>query len=212
MHNDSSDLLQDHRDPLAKARSWWPGILLVAFAGPAAAVTPAGTIAYDIDPGHTYPSFEADHMGISVWRGKLDRTTGRVLLDRDAGTGTVDLVVDLTSVNFGHAELNAWAQGPQFFDVKAHPVATYKGRLERFVAGAPTRAVGDLELHGVTRPVVLEIRSFRCVPHPLLKRELCGADAVATLQRDEFGLGAGKDYGFKMDVRLQIQVEAIAAP
>lgn len=169
-------------------------------------------VRYEVDPGHTYPSFEADHMGISVWRGKLDRTTGHVTLDKAAGTGTVDLAVDLASVDFGLADLNTWARGPQFFDVASHPTATYKGTLVDFVAGAPTRVVGELSLHGVTRPVSLRINSFKCVPHPLLKREVCGADASATFRRDEFGLTAGKDYGFNMDVVLRIQVEALAAP
>jgi polyisoprenoid-binding protein YceI len=212
MHNDRHEGPGGSGRTVAETRTGWVGSVLVAIAGFTAGAATAGPVAYDIDPAHTYPSFEADHMGISVWRGKLDRTRGHVTVDREVGTGTLDLVVDLASIDFGHAELNAWAQGPQFFDVPTHPVATYRGRLERFVAGVPTRAVGELALHGVTRPVVLEIRSFHCIPHPLLKRELCGADATATLRRDEFGLDAGKAYGFSMDVRLQIQVEAIAAP
>jgi len=71
---------------------------------------------------------------------------------------------------------------------------------------------GMLTLHGVTLPLTLQIRSFKCMPHPLLKRELCGADALATFQRDAFGMDAGKDYGFDMTVTLRIQVEAIAVP
>jgi polyisoprenoid-binding protein YceI len=51
--------------------------------------------------------------------------------------------------------------------------------------------------------------SFKCFPHPMLKRQLCGADAFATFQRDEFGLEAGKSYGFSMEVTLRIQVEAL---
>jgi len=169
-------------------------------------------LAYDIDPAHTFPSFEADHMGISIWRGKFDHTTGRVTLDKAAASGTVDLVIDLSSIDFGYADLNTWARGPQFLDAAAHPTATYKGALGGFVAGVPTRVAGELSLHGVTRPVALTISSFRCIPHPMLKRELCGADAGATFRRDEFGLTAGKDYGFDMDVVLRIQVEAVAAP
>ena len=68
-----------------------------------------------------------------------------------------------------------------------------------------------MTLHGVTRPVALKINSFECIPHPLFKRELCGADALATFNRDEFGLDTGKPYGFRMDVTLRVQVEAIAA-
>jgi len=169
---------------------------------------------YTIDPGHTYPSFEADHMGISTWRGKFNRTTGTVLLDKATGTGTVAVTVDMASIDFGLDALNDAARGTELFDVAKYPQAAFKGRLEGFSAGVPTRLAGELTLHGVTRPLVLEIDAFKCIPHPIFKRELCGADATGTFQRDAFGLDAGKDYGFSMDVGLRIQVEALrdAAP
>ena len=156
-------------------------------------------------------SFEADHMGISIWRGKFNKTEGQVTLDKVAGRGTVDVTIDLTSIDFGHDKLNRWATSPEFFDTAQYPYATYSGRLEGFVEGVPSRVVGDLTLHGVTRPVALKINSFKCIPHPLLKRELCGADALGTFNRHEFGLDAGKPYGFRMDVTLRIQVEAVQA-
>jgi polyisoprenoid-binding protein YceI len=182
---------------------------LAAFTAGIACAAPA---VYEIDPHHTFPSFEADHMGVSVWRGKINTTTGSVTLDKAAGTGTVDLAIDPSSIDFGHDQLNRWAQGTDFFDVAKYPKASYKGKLEGFANGAPTRVNGELTLHGVTRPVVLTINSFKCIPHPMFKRELCGADAIASFNRDEFGLDAGKAYGFKMDVTLRIQVEAVAAP
>jgi len=70
---------------------------------------------------------------------------------------------------------------------------------------------GQLTLNGVTKPVVLQIKSFKCMPHPMFKREVCGADALGVFKRDAFGLGAGKDYGFSMDVTLRVQVEALQA-
>jgi polyisoprenoid-binding protein YceI len=70
---------------------------------------------------------------------------------------------------------------------------------------------GTLTLNGQTQPVNLTIHRFKCVPHPMLKRELCGSDASGSFKRDAFGLTAGKDYGFRMDVGLRIQVEAVAA-
>ncbi len=180
-------------------------LAVIIFASAAA----AAPVDYRIDPEHTYPSFEADHMGISVWRGKFNKTTGRMTLDKAAGRGTVDVIVDLSSVDFGHDKMNVEAMGPNFFDVSKHPVATYKGKLAGFMNGVPTQVVGDLALHGVTRPVVLKINLFKCIPHPLLKRELCGADASGTFNREEFGLDAGKAYGFDMDVTLRVQMEAI---
>ncbi|KLD62924.1 polyisoprenoid-binding protein [Dyella japonica DSM 16301] len=178
--------------------------LSVAGAAQAAAAT------YEIDPAHTYPSFEADHMGgISTWRGKFDRTSGKVTLDKAAGSGSVDITVDVASVDFGLNQLNDAARGNELFDVGKYPTATYRGKLAGFVNGAPTKVEGSLTLHGVTRPLELSIKSFKCMPHPMYKRELCGADAYATFKRDDFGLDSGKSYGFSMDVVLRIQVEAL---
>lgn len=182
--------------------------LLMALATSHAAVAAPAT--YDIDPHHTFPSFEADHMGgMSVWRGKFNQNSGKVVLDKAAGKGTVDITVDLKSIDFGHDKLNAWATGTDFFDTAKYPTATYKGKLTGFVKGKPTQVAGELNLHGVTKPVNLKINSFKCMPHPMLKREFCGADAFGIFKRDQFGLSAGKDYGFNMDVTLRIQVEAV---
>jgi polyisoprenoid-binding protein YceI len=177
----------------------------------ASAVAPAAPATYKIDPDHTYPSFEADHMGLSTFRGKFNKAAGRVVIDRSAATGSVEVAVDLASIDFGHDELNQWATSAEFFDVAKHPQAIYKGRLEGFSKGVPTRVAGELTLHGVTRPVPLRIDAFRCKPHPVYKREVCGADAQGSFQRDLFGLDSGKDYGFGMDVNLRIQIEAIQA-
>jgi polyisoprenoid-binding protein YceI len=184
-------------------------VLLLAASG--SAVAAAAT--YRIDPDHTYPSFEADHMGgLSVWRGKFNHTRGTVTLDKTAGTGTVDVTVDIKSADFGLDALNQSAQGKELFESSRYPQATYTGKLVDFVNGAPTRVAGKLTLHGITHPLDLKINSFKCMPHPMLKREVCGADALATFRRDAFGMNAGKDYGFSMDVTLRIQVEAIAVP
>ena len=173
----------------------------------------AAEVKYQLDPDHTYPSFEADHLGgLSVWRGKFNHSSGTVTLDKAAGTGTVNVIVDMKSADFGQDQLNEKAQGEELFDTAKYPQAIYKGRLAGFVGGAPTRVDGTLTLHGVTRPLTLKIDSFKCMPHPMLKREVCGADALATFQRDAFGMDAGKPYGFDMTVTLRIQVEAIAVP
>jgi polyisoprenoid-binding protein YceI len=185
-------------------------VLTVALVGAATAV--AAPVTYQIDPSHTYPSFEADHMGISVWRGKMTKNSGTVEYDKATGTGTVEIAIDPAGIDFGQKQLNAWALGKDFFDVEKHPKASYKGRFEGATnGGVPTQIVGELTLRGVTRPMTLKINALKCVPHPMLKRELCGADASGSFNREAFGLDAGKAYGFKMDVDLRIQVEAVAA-
>lgn len=185
-------------------------VFLFSLLNAVAGLALAAPATYNIDPDHTFPSFEADHMGgVSVWRGKFNKSSGSVTLDKAAGSGAVEVVIDPASVDFGQEALNRWMVGPEFFDSAKFPQAVYKAKLLGFVNGAPTQAVGEFTLHGVTRPLTLKINSFKCIPHPMLKRELCGADALGSFRRDEFGLAAGKDYGFDMNVTLRIQVEAV---
>jgi len=180
--------------------------LLLALACCGAHAAPA---TYDIDPTHTYPSFEADHMGMSLWRGKLTRSSGTVVYDKASGSGSVDVAMDLASIDFGLEAMNAWARGKDFFDLTAKPAqARFKGRFEG--GGAPARVVGELTLNGRTHPLTLTVNQLKCMPHPMFKRDWCGADASGSFNREDFGLSAGKDYGFKMDVGLRIQVEAVA--
>jgi polyisoprenoid-binding protein YceI len=184
---------------------------LIVFLG-ILAYSPGATAApetFVIDPDHTYPSFEADHFGLSVWRGKMNESPGTVVLDRVAESGIVMITIEAGSIDFGHAKLNAWAAGAELLDVSTFPQAKYVGTFTRFINGNPTRLVGDLTLHGITRPVDVTINSLACEPHPMLKREWCGADAFAVFKRDDFGLDSGEAYGFNMDVMLRIQVEAL---
>jgi polyisoprenoid-binding protein YceI len=183
-----------------------PACALALIAGTAIAAPET----YQIDPSHTYPSFEADHMGgMSVWRGKFDASSGTVVLDAAKGTGTVDITVDAASIDFGNPKLNEHAKTKDLFDVAQFPNAQYKGTLEGFKNGTPTEIKGNLTLHGVTKPVTLKINSFLCKPNPMTKKQTCGADAEGTLNRDDFGIDFGKAYGFKMGVKLQIQIEAV---
>ena len=183
-----------------------PAIFLALVALPAS----AASVTYEIDPAHTFASFEADHMGMSTFRGKFNRSSGQVTLDKAAGTGSVTVEIDATSIDFGQDDLNALMAQPEYFDTTEHPVARYTGELAGFVDGSPTRVVGHLTFRGETRSLDLEIDSFKCMPHPVSKRDWCGADAHGTLDRAAFGIDAGKDYGFDMEVVLRIQVEAVA--
>lgn len=165
---------------------------------------------YQLDPNHTFPSFEADHMGgLSTWRGKFTKTTGSVTIDRAARTGSADVTIDPASVQTGNARLDQHLIGDEFFDVAKYPTATYKGTRMVFDGDTPRRIVGNFTLHGVTRPLTLEIESFKCMQHPVLKREVCGVEAEGAFDRDNFGIDMGKKYGFKMKTTLHIQAEGI---
>jgi len=183
-----------------------PVAMLALMTGSAVA-TP---VTYSVDPNHTYPSFEADHFGgLSNWRGKFDKSSGTIVLDKDKSSGTVDITIDATSIDFGHAKLNDHAKSAEMFDVAKFPTATYKGTLAKFKDGAPTEVEGQLTLHGVTKPVKLTINQFKCMVNPMSKKEVCGADASATFNRSDFGVSFGDKYGFKQEVKLQIQVEGV---
>lgn len=162
---------------------------------------------YSIDPSHTYPSFETSHMDISVWRGKFNRSQGRIELDREHQQGSVDVRIDAASIDFGHNKMNEVARGENFFQVERYPEIRYRGEL-RFEGGQPVAVDGELQLRGVSRPVQLRIQRFRCLIHPLLRREVCGADATAEFDRQDFGMDYAAQYGGTR-VRLAIQVEAM---
>lgn len=185
-------------------------VWLLALASPLGSSW-AAPVSYDIDPSHTFPSFEADHMGLSVWRGKFNKSSGKVTLDRAASQGTAEITVDMNSIDYGLDLMNSKAKSPELFDAARYPTSVFKGKLDGFVNGAPTKVVGELSMHGVTKPLTLQINRFKCMPHPMLKRDWCGADALATLNRADYGIDAGKDWGFDMNVTLRIQVEAVAA-
>ncbi|TAM02994.1 MAG: polyisoprenoid-binding protein [Paraburkholderia sp.] len=188
--------------------------LFAAAALAAAIATPAfaAPTTYNLDPTHTYPSFEADHFGgVSVWRGKFTKSSGTVVLDRAAKTGTVDVSIDATSIDTGDAKLDTHVRGAEFLNTDKYPTATYKGTSIRFVGDKPVEVIGTFTLHGVTKPLNLKIDSFKCFINPMLKREVCGADAKAEFNRADYGVNWGDSYGFKMATTLQIQVEGVKA-
>ena len=170
----------------------------------------AASTTYIVDPDHTHPSFEVDHFGgLSTWRGTFKKSSGTVTLDTETKSGTVDVVVDTTTVDFAQDKLNEHVSSPEMLDVTKYPTAEYKGRFVEFANGAPRTISGDLTLHGVTKPVTLTINSFKCFEHPMLKKQVCGADASGSFSRADFGVNYGQQYGFKQDVLLRIQVEGV---
>lgn len=182
--------------------------MIAALLGAGAAAAFAAPDTYTIDPGHTYPSFEADHMGLSILRGKFTSTSGTVLLDRAAKTGSLDIKIDADSLDFGNDKLNKHAKNADMFDVPKFPVITYKSTSITYKGDVPATIDGNLTLHGVTKPVTLTINKFKCIEHPMHKKEVCGADASAEFKRSDFGINYGLPR-FAPEVKLAISVEAI---
>jgi polyisoprenoid-binding protein YceI len=183
--------------------------LLAALLTGAVFPTLAASDNYAIDPAHTYPSIEFSHMGLSIWRGKFNKTTGRIVLDRAAKTGTVEIAIDVASINFGLAAMDEKARSDDFFDTDKFPLAIYKGKIQ-FAGDKPKTVEGQITIRGVARPATLSINLFNCMPHPMLKKEVCGADAEGELNWSEYGMKMSQyGQGDAGKVHLRIQVEAI---
>ncbi len=187
-------------------------LIAAGFLALAAGTSMAAPTTYNLDPSHTYPSFETDHFGgVSVWRGKFTKSSGVVTLDRAAKTGTVNVTIDASSIDTGNGPLDKHVKSDAFLDVSKYPTATFRGTSIRFNGDTPVAVSGDFTLHGVTKPLTLTIDSFKCFVNPMIKREVCGADASAQFDRADYGMDWGTSYGFKTLTQLNIQVEGVKA-
>lgn len=173
--------------------------------------TCASAQVYNIDPSHTYPSFEADHMGLSIWRGKFTKSSGKIILDRQSKTGgSVEIAIDAGSIDFGHAKMNEKARGDEIFNVAKYPLITYKSTALKYEGDKLVAVEGEMTMLGVTKPLSLTLTQFKCLIHPLHKREVCGADAHGRFDRSDFGMNIGLPR-FSPEIKLAIQVEGVRA-
>ena len=163
---------------------------------------------YSIDSRHTFPSFEISHLGFSTQRGRFNATKGKIMLDRSAKSGSVDITIDTASIDTGLDKLEEHLRGPDFFNTAAYPTMTFKSSKITLNGDAVSRVDGDVTMLGVTKPLSLTATHFRCGIHPVLKKEICGTDLTGSLKRSEFGM----KYGLPAvgdEIKLMIQVEAI---
>ena len=161
---------------------------------------------FSLDPGHTFPSFEIRHQGISLMRGKFNRSQGRVMLDAEKQIGAIEVRVDATSGDTGHDGLNQKLLGSNFFSTTQFPEILFQSSQVEFKDGKPVSATGNQTLHGVGKPVKLENRDYACTLQFLTRRPMCGADVHAVIKRSDFGM----NYGIPMigdEVKLAIEVE-----
>ena len=179
--------------------------LATLFAGSAM----AAPVTYTVDGSHTFPRFSYSHFGYSTQLSSFSKTTGKVVLDAEAKTGLVDIVIDTKSVNTGSSDFNEHIQGEDFLDTAKFPQATFKSTQVIFDGAKPAKIEGLLTLKGVTKPVTLTVTGFQAAPHPMLKKPALGANAYTVIKRTEFN--AGKYAPFVGDeVRIDIAIEAMA--
>ena len=183
---------------------------IFAFAAVMAIVTMAQAApeAYVIDNAHTFPRFEYSHFGFSNQQSRFDKTSGTITLDRKARTGSADIRIDSRSVNTGLPIFNEHIQAEDFFYTTKYPEIRFVSNYFRFNGEKLESVNGLLTIKGITRPVTLKITSFKCMPHPMAKKDACGANAVAALRRSDFNMGKHAPQ-VSDEVTLSIAVEAI---
>lgn len=180
-------------------------LALTASLSTAALAAPA---TYIIEGTHTFPRFEYNHLGYSIQLSRFDKTSGQIILDREAKTGSVDVSIDAKSVNTGYALFNKHIQGEDYFNTAKYPTITFKSSNLKFDGDKLVEVVGELTVKGVTHPVTLTLSSFLCMPHPMLKKSACGATAVTHIKRSDFNMGKNAPY-VSDEVTLTIPVEAV---
>ncbi len=177
--------------------------LTATLAGPALAAD-----TYITDPNHTFARFSYSHMGYSTQLSRFDKVSGKIVLDTAAKTGSADITIDTRSVSTGSAQFNEHIQGKDFLDTADFPTATFKANTIKFNGNTPDELIGDLTLKGVTKPVTLKVTAYKCMPHPMLKKEACGADAVTHVKRTDFDMGKYAPL-VGDDVTITVSVEAV---
>ena len=160
-----------------------PVLLAILFAAPVHAAD-----SYTIDPTHTWPMFEVNHLGYSTQRGRFNRSSGKFTLDMAAKTGSVDLTIDTTSLDMGFAKWDEHMKGEEFFNVIPYPTIRFTSNKLVFDGDKVVGAEGNFTLLGTTRPLTLRVDNFHCAPFPLTRKMHCGADVSATISRTQFGM------------------------
>jgi polyisoprenoid-binding protein YceI len=187
------------------------GIALLAFSLPLTAL--AAPENYTIDPNHTYPHWEVNHLGVSNWRGQFGKSAGKFMIDRAAKSGSVEITVQTASVISGDSDrgsrprtLDEHLRTPDFFNVAEYPTMIYKSTGVKFNGDNPGSIEGNLTLLGVTKSLTLHVENWSCKPHPFNKKEMCGGNASGSFKRSDFGmkfaLAAVGD-----EVKLWLQIE-----
>ena len=180
----------------------------LAFTTLAVTTAMAAPKTFEIDGSHTFPRFSYSHFGYSTQVSRLDSTTGSVVFDADAKTGSVDISIDMKSVNTGFADFNGHIQGEDFLDTAKFPKATFKSTKVNFQDGKPASIEGQLTIKGITKAVTLTVTSFQAMAHPMLKKDAIGANAFTVIKRSEFNAGKYAPY-VGDEVRIEIALEAI---
>ncbi|HZW26413.1 MAG TPA: YceI family protein [Gallionella sp.] len=171
------------------------------------AVPAYATDNYTIDSRHTFPVFEVNHLGFSTQRGRFNKSSGKITLDIAAKKGSVDLTIDTASLDMGFDKWDEHMKAEDFFNVEFYPTMRFVSDKLVFEGDKVVAAEGKFTLLDVTRPMRLTVSNFHCAPHPMNKKQACGADISATLKRSEFGMTKYVP-AISDEVKISVPVEA----
>jgi polyisoprenoid-binding protein YceI len=183
-------------------------LILLAIAATISTAAVAAPETYVIDSNHSMPRFSYSHFGYSTQLSRFDKATGKIVIDRAAKTGSVDVTIDTTSVNTGFALFNEHIQGDDFFNTAKFPTATFVSNKMNFDGDKPVSIDGTLTIKGVSKPETLTVTSFMCMPHPMLKKDACGANATVVVKRSDFNMSKHVPY-VSDEVTITLPVEAV---
>jgi polyisoprenoid-binding protein YceI len=180
---------------------------ILALAAPLAV---AQTSTWAIDPAHSGIEFSIRHMGISNVHGHFGNVQGNVLMnDADATKSTVQVNIDTTTLDTGESPRDTHLKSPDFFEVTKYPTATF---TSTGVAknGNHLAVTGNLTLHGVTRPVQLDVDGPSAPVPGMDKKPHSGFSATTTISRKDYGIGPKfPDAMVGDEVKLTIELEVI---
>ncbi|HEY2811997.1 MAG TPA: YceI family protein [Acidimicrobiales bacterium] len=175
-------------------------------------VPAAGT--YALDVSHSHVGFAIRHLMVSKVRGQFDRFSGSITIGEDPTDSSVEVEIDLASVDTRDEKRDAHLRSSDFLHTDLHPTMTFRSTSVRRAKGDAWTVEGDLTLHGVTRPIELEVSYEGSATSPWGTTSI-GFSATGKLNRDDFGVNwnqALEAGGFMLgkDVNLEIEAEAIA--
>lgn len=176
----------------------------------ALASAPVFATHYTLDPDHTQVVFSWNHFGFSNPTAQFGKVEGALDFDpAKPTTASVEVTIPLASLNTNVPALDEHLQKADFFDAAKFPLATFKStRVSKGATAQQLKVVGNLTLHGVTKPVTLQVTINKVGTHPMRKAQAAGFDATTTIKRSEFGISQYVPM-VGDDIHIRITVEAI---
>ena len=190
-----------------------PCSLLFTTLMAAGAAALAQSATYAIDPAHSEVDFSIKHMAISTVHGRFSVKSGTVVLDpSDVTKSMVDAVINVESVDTGQPQRDKHLNSPDFFDTAKFPTAEFKSTSVK-KAGDGYDVFGDLQLHGVSKPVTLHLETPSKEQIGMDGKPHRGFSATTEINRKDFGLTwngnlKSGDTVLGDDVKLSFEVEA----